>query len=175
MGEFGADVQALADRLIGQGSVQLVASDAHHIHFRTAAACRGCRSRCADIAGVAAARVLCHDNPAAILAGGRVARSIALPQEFMTMPFPQFDRRQLRMQPLGERTHDLDRSCLMFPDSPREPFSHEAMEEIAERIVAAARDRPGRDLRLRRPRAPQRQRPAADRPDAARVCWGLWP
>ena len=85
------------------------------------------------------------------------------------MPFPQFDRNQLRMQPLGERTHDLDRSCLMFPDSPREPFFHEAIGEIAEGIVAAAKNRRAVDLRLRRTCAPQRQRPALDRPDAARA------
>jgi hypothetical protein len=55
------------------------------------------------------------------------------------MPFTQFDRRQLRLQPLRQRTHDLDRSCLVFPDTPREPFVHGALDEIAERIVTAAR------------------------------------
>jgi hypothetical protein len=54
------------------------------------------------------------------------------------MSFAQFDRRQLRMQPLGKRIHDLDRSCLIFPDTPREPFFHEALAEIADLIVTAA-------------------------------------
>jgi hypothetical protein len=57
------------------------------------------------------------------------------------MPFPQFDRRQLRLQPLEKRTHDLDRSCLMFPDTPREPFFDAAIAEIADRIVTAAENR----------------------------------
>jgi len=54
------------------------------------------------------------------------------------MPFPQFDRRQLKLRPLAERSHDLDRSCLILPDGPREPFEHDALEPLAERIVAAA-------------------------------------
>lgn len=58
------------------------------------------------------------------------------------MPFEQFDRSRLRLRPLEERTHDLDRCSLIFPDSPREPFQHEALPELAERIVeAAAADR----------------------------------
>ena len=54
------------------------------------------------------------------------------------MPFEQFDRSRLRLQPLDQRTHDLDRSCLIFPDSPREPFEHEAIPQLARQIVAAA-------------------------------------
>jgi len=54
------------------------------------------------------------------------------------MPFPQFDRRQLDLKPLAERDHDLDSSCLVFPDTPREPFEHSALPVLAERIVAAA-------------------------------------
>ena len=55
------------------------------------------------------------------------------------MPYDQFDRSRLILRPLGERTHDLDRSCLLFPNSPREPFEHEALPPLAERIAAAAR------------------------------------
>ena len=55
------------------------------------------------------------------------------------MPFEQFDPSRLILRPLEERTHDLDRSCLIFPDSPREPFRHEALPQLAERIVEAAR------------------------------------
>jgi hypothetical protein len=55
------------------------------------------------------------------------------------MAFAQFDRSRLRLQPLAERTHDVDRSVMMYPDSPREPFEHPALPELAERIVEAAR------------------------------------
>jgi len=54
------------------------------------------------------------------------------------MPFAQFDRNRLRLRPLAERTHDVDRSSLVFPDGPRQPFEHEAIGPLAERIVAAA-------------------------------------
>ncbi len=54
------------------------------------------------------------------------------------MPHKQFDRSRLQLRPLQQRTHDLDRTCLMFPDGPREPFSHPALPDIAPRIVAAA-------------------------------------
>lgn len=57
------------------------------------------------------------------------------------MPFERFDRSRLRLRSLAERSHDLDRSCLMSPDSAREPFAHAALPIIAERIVAAASDR----------------------------------
>ncbi len=54
------------------------------------------------------------------------------------MPFEKFDRSRLVVRPLGERTHDVDRSVLVFPDSPRLPFTHAAIPKLAERIVAAA-------------------------------------
>jgi hypothetical protein len=55
------------------------------------------------------------------------------------MPYHQFDRDRLILRPLAERTHDLDRSVLIFPDTPREPFEHPALAPLAERIVEAAR------------------------------------
>lgn len=55
------------------------------------------------------------------------------------MPFDQFDRSRLRLRPLAEREHDLDRSALIFPEGPREPFEHEALPELARRIVEASR------------------------------------
>jgi hypothetical protein len=55
------------------------------------------------------------------------------------MPFEQFDRSQLRLRPLAERVHDIDRSVLVFPDGPRQPFAHEALPVLAERIVEAAK------------------------------------
>ena len=54
------------------------------------------------------------------------------------MPFEKFDPSRLRLRPLDERTHDLDRGCLIFPDSAREPFEHEALPRLAEWIVEAA-------------------------------------
>lgn len=71
LGEFSADVQMLAERMVRQGTAPLVASDAHHLTFRkpllAAAALR-----VAHLAGAEAARLLCEDNPAAIVAGGTV-------------------------------------------------------------------------------------------------------
>lgn len=55
------------------------------------------------------------------------------------MPHEPFDRSRLKLRPIAEREHDLDRSCLVFPDDPREPFEHEALPALAERIVEAAR------------------------------------
>jgi len=55
------------------------------------------------------------------------------------MPYHQFDRSRLILRPLEERVHDLDRSCLICPDGPREPFEHEALPVLAERIAQAAR------------------------------------
>ncbi len=55
------------------------------------------------------------------------------------MPFEQFDRSRLKLRPLAERVHDLDRSCLVYPDSPREPFDHPALGVLAQRIVQASR------------------------------------
>ena len=56
------------------------------------------------------------------------------------MPFELFDRNLLRLKPLAERTHDMDRSSLIFPDSPRQPFEHESLPMLADRIVEAVRN-----------------------------------
>jgi hypothetical protein len=53
------------------------------------------------------------------------------------MPHKAFDRSQLRLLPLSERQHDLDRSCLIYPDGSREPFEHAALPVLADRILAA--------------------------------------
>ena len=55
------------------------------------------------------------------------------------MPFPQFDRSQLNIRPLGERVHDLELASMMNrPDGPRVKFEHPALPVLAERIVEAA-------------------------------------
>ncbi len=54
------------------------------------------------------------------------------------MPFPQFDRSELRVLPLGDRIHDLRREAIMRqPVGSREPFEHPAIPVLAEQIVTA--------------------------------------
>jgi hypothetical protein len=53
------------------------------------------------------------------------------------MPFPQFDPRNLRLKPLAERIHDVERNSFIFPESPREPFAHPSLAPLAERIIRA--------------------------------------
>jgi len=54
------------------------------------------------------------------------------------MPFQQFDRSRLKLKPLMERTHDIDRSCLLYPGSPFEKCSHPALPVIAGNMRQAA-------------------------------------
>ena len=54
------------------------------------------------------------------------------------MPFPQFDRNELNILPLAERTHDIERlSVLKTPDGKRFPFEHKALPIFADRIAEA--------------------------------------
>lgn len=53
------------------------------------------------------------------------------------MPFQQFDPRNLRLKPLAERIHAMERSSFIYPESPREPFSHPSLAPLAERIKKA--------------------------------------
>ncbi len=71
------------------------------------------------------------------------------------MPFELFDRNLLRLKPLAERTHDMDRSSLIFPTARGNPSQHERWPMLAGRIVAAGGRRPGGDLHVRGPRAPK--------------------
>ncbi|MGA2496909.1 MAG: hypothetical protein ABSH20_04165 [Tepidisphaeraceae bacterium] len=57
------------------------------------------------------------------------------------MPHAKFDRSRLRLRPLAERAHDMDRSVFIYPHSQRIAFSHPALPRIAEAIVAAGRKR----------------------------------
>src|SRR5262245_66412142 len=52
------------------------------------------------------------------------------------MPYPQFDRSRLRLQPLGERQHDLTLADLLPLDVPA-GFEHSALPVLAERLNAA--------------------------------------
>jgi hypothetical protein len=57
------------------------------------------------------------------------------------MPFPQFDRSQLKILPLGERVHDIRRDGIrMDPAGPRVPFAHPALPTLADDIVRAWRN-----------------------------------
>ena len=55
------------------------------------------------------------------------------------MSFQQFDRGLLRLKPLAERVHDVDRSAMVYPQGPRQPFDHPALGPLAERIEVAAK------------------------------------
>lgn len=57
------------------------------------------------------------------------------------MPFPQFDRSQLKILPLAERVHDIRRDGIRIdPEGPRVPFEHPALPAIADDIVRASRN-----------------------------------
>jgi hypothetical protein len=53
------------------------------------------------------------------------------------MPFPEFDRSRLRIQPLAERRHDLDLSAILPLDAPLPKFSHPAIPELGRRLAKA--------------------------------------
>jgi hypothetical protein len=53
------------------------------------------------------------------------------------MPFPQFDRTQLKLLPLAERVHDMQLSEILALDADIVPFDDPALPQIAERIARA--------------------------------------
>lgn len=53
------------------------------------------------------------------------------------MPFPQFNLRRLKLRPLSERKHEVDRSCLIYPDTANSGFSDPRLKELASAIVRA--------------------------------------
>lgn len=53
------------------------------------------------------------------------------------MPYPQFDRSKLILKPLGQRKNDLDRSVMLYPDSPYERIDQPDLDKIAARIADA--------------------------------------
>ena len=55
------------------------------------------------------------------------------------MPFPMFDRSQLKIQPLRERVNDLDIQVVKALDAPVPPFQSPELEAVAEAIVTAHR------------------------------------
>ena len=61
------------------------------------------------------------------------------------MPFPQFDRSRLKVQPLARRHHDLTLDDLLPLDAPV-AFEHPALPALAERLAAAKRSGAARML-----------------------------
>src|SRR5262245_23936884 len=53
------------------------------------------------------------------------------------MPYPQFDRSRLRVQPLAARRHDLTLADLLPADAPPADFQNPAIPVLAERLTAA--------------------------------------
>jgi protein-tyrosine phosphatase len=68
LGEFGAAAQEFSERLLSEGLIHLIASDAHHLTFRKPLLSAAI-ARVAHIAGAALAEAISRTNPAAILAG----------------------------------------------------------------------------------------------------------
>jgi hypothetical protein len=53
------------------------------------------------------------------------------------MPFPAFDRSRLRIQPLEQRTHDLDLSAVLPLNAASPDFDHPALPVLSRRLAAA--------------------------------------
>jgi hypothetical protein len=53
------------------------------------------------------------------------------------MPFPMFDRSQLKIKPLGERINDLSIQVVKTLDAPIPPFPSPELESVAEAIAKA--------------------------------------
>jgi hypothetical protein len=55
----------------------------------------------------------------------------------MTSKYPVFDRSQLLIQPLSERTHDLAAAQWLDVGGPTPPFDHPELKTVAARVAAA--------------------------------------
>ncbi|MCS7237510.1 MAG: hypothetical protein NZ899_04485 [Thermoguttaceae bacterium] len=75
VGSFGVEVQARAERLLREGLVHVVASDAHGA-LKRRPLWRRVYERLEELLGEEPADLLCHDNPACILAG----QDVCLPE-----------------------------------------------------------------------------------------------
>lgn len=53
------------------------------------------------------------------------------------MPFPQFDRSRLIIEPLSERVNDFNIAEQLDPDGQFEPFEHPAISILADKILSA--------------------------------------
>jgi hypothetical protein len=64
------------------------------------------------------------------------------------MPFPEFDRSRLRIQPLAQRQHDLDRSAILPMDALPPAFSHPAIPDLGLRLAKAKKAEAARILMM---------------------------
>jgi hypothetical protein len=64
------------------------------------------------------------------------------------MPYPQFDRSRLRLQPLTARDHDLDLSCQLALDAPLPAFHNPAIPTLGKRLTEAHERRVSRILMM---------------------------
>ena len=64
------------------------------------------------------------------------------------MPFPQFDRSRLRIQPLSQRQHDLDLSTVLPLDAPLAAFDHPALPKLGQRLAVARQQGKARILMM---------------------------
>jgi hypothetical protein len=55
------------------------------------------------------------------------------------MPYPVLDRSRLRVQPLAQRRHDLDLSCMLPLHAALAPFEHPALPVLGRRLAEARR------------------------------------
>ena len=56
------------------------------------------------------------------------------------MPFPRFDRSQLQLLPLEDRTHDFGLDEVLPLEADTEPFEHDGLRTVIDRIVEAKRN-----------------------------------
>ena len=62
------------------------------------------------------------------------------------MPYPQFDRSRLRIQPLANRQHDLTLADILPLDAAPPAFDHPALPVLGERLAAARLQRRARKV-----------------------------
>ena len=56
------------------------------------------------------------------------------------MPYPIFDRNQLKLKPLAERVNDLTKEIILKLDDPIPVYDNELLEILADRIITAKAD-----------------------------------
>src|SRR6478752_403910 len=56
------------------------------------------------------------------------------------MPYPKFDLSRLRIEPLGERVHDMALDEVLALEAEVGPFPSEALGAVAERVAQAHQD-----------------------------------
>ena len=72
--------------------------------------------------------------PPVAVSGGTARNSVPYNSP---MPHPQFDRSQLRVKPLAERTHDLHLADILLPLDAPITFDHPAIPTLGRRLVEA--------------------------------------